>query len=243
MTAQAPGDTADRPTSPAAEIGWALVSTALLAAWLGWQMGWVWALAGVVGVFVHEFGHLLVINAMGFGPSRIRIIPFLGGAATMKRAPDTDFKGVVIALAGPVFGLLAAIPFFIAARQTGDAIWLGGAFFVGVINLINLAPAPPLDGAKALGPALSRIHPWVEKVALVLVGVAAVAWAVTTQNWIFGAFVGISTLGALRAQAVRGPARPLNPLEWVGAIALWLVALVLCGGVILAASNGRGIAA
>ena len=33
---------------------WAILSTALLAGWLGWRMGWVWALAGVVGVLVHE---------------------------------------------------------------------------------------------------------------------------------------------------------------------------------------------
>jgi Zn-dependent protease len=224
--------------SPIAEIGWALASTALLAVWLGWQMGWVWALAGVVGVFVHEYGHLLVINAMGFGPSRIRIIPFLGGAATIPRAPDTDFKGVVIALAGPVFGLLAAIPFFIAARETGDPRWIGGAFFIGLINLINLAPAPPLDGSKALGPALARIHPLVEKVALGVVGAAAVYWAVRTGNWIFGAFVGIATLGALRAPIRRTAARPLGAAEWIATIGLWLVALALCLGVIAFASVG-----
>jgi Zn-dependent protease len=226
------------PPSPAREIGWAIISTALLAAWLGWQMGWIWALAGVVGVFVHEYGHVLVIDALGSGPSRIRIIPFLGGAATIPRPPDSDFKGVLIALAGPVFGLLAAIPFFIAARQTGEARWLGGAFFVGIINLINLAPAPPLDGSKALGPALARIHPWVEKAALVVVGAAAVFWALRTSNWIFGAFVGVATLGALRAPAVRGQARPLSGGEWVVAVALWLVALALCGGEIVLATVG-----
>jgi Zn-dependent protease len=226
--------------SPLAEIGWGIASTALLAAWLGWQMGWVWALAGVVGVFVHEFGHLLVINAMGFGPSRIRIIPFLGGAATMQRPPDTDFKGVVIALAGPVFGLLAAIPFFIATYETGDPRWAGGAVFIGLINLINLAPAPPLDGAKALGPALARIHPVVEKAALVMVGIAAVAWAVSTRNWIFGAFVGIATLGALRAPTLRAAARRLSTGEWIAAVGLWLIALALCLGVIiLAIGAGR----
>ncbi|MEJ0066652.1 MAG: hypothetical protein WDM85_15600 [Caulobacteraceae bacterium] len=54
---------------------WGLASTLLLAAWLGWQLGPLWGVAAVVGVFVHEFGHVLVINWAGSGPSRIRIIP------------------------------------------------------------------------------------------------------------------------------------------------------------------------
>ncbi|HZC15992.1 MAG TPA: M50 family metallopeptidase [Caulobacteraceae bacterium] len=238
MTVQAPP--APRQPSPAAEIGWALASTALLAVWLGWRMGWIWALAGVVGVLVHEYGHVLAINALGAGPGRIRIIPFLGGAATMRRNPDSDFKSVLISLAGPSFGLIAAIPFFILAEQTRDGRWLNGAVFIGVINLINLAPAPPLDGSKALGPALARIHPLVEKVALVLVGVLAVALAIRTGNWIIGAFVGIATLGALRARTLRAPARPLDASEWVGSVALWLTALGLCVGVIAFAVHGVG---
>ena len=44
---------APRQPSPAAEIGWALVSSALLAALIGYYNGWIWALAGVVGVLVH----------------------------------------------------------------------------------------------------------------------------------------------------------------------------------------------
>lgn len=229
---------APRQPSPAAEIGWGLASTALLAVWLGWRMGWIWALAGVVGVLVHEYGHVLAINAAGAGPGRIRIIPFLGGAATMQRNPDSDFKSVLIALAGPSFGLIAAVPFFIAAGQTGDGRWLNGAFFIGVINLINMAPAPPLDGSKALGPALARIHPLVEKVALVIVGVLAVALAVRTGNWIIGAFVGIATLGALRTRSLRAPARPLTLEEALGSVGLWLTALALCVGVIAFAVHG-----
>jgi len=226
-----------RKASPFEGIIWGIISTALLAAFLGIQMGWVWALAGVVGVFVHEYGHVLAMNALGCGPGRIRIIPFLGGAATMARPPDSDFKGVLISLAGPVFGLIAAAPFFIAARYDNPQ-WLNGAFFVGVINLINLAPAPPLDGSKALGPALARINPWLERVALVLVGAGAVYWSFITSNWIFGAFVAIATLGALRTGVVRAPARPLSASEWVASVALWLIALGLCVGVLALALNG-----
>ena len=54
--------------SPGSRLIWGLISTALLAAYIAWNMGWVWALAGVTGVFVHEYGHVLAINAWAPAP-------------------------------------------------------------------------------------------------------------------------------------------------------------------------------
>ena len=229
------GSPQDREPSRGQSLLGAVLSSLLLAGWIGWQWGWVWALAGVFGVLVHELGHLALINALGCGPGRIHFIPFLGGAATMRRPPDTEFKGVLIALAGPVAGLLAAIPFLWLFRQTGQHIWLSGVLFIGVINMINLAPAHPLDGSKALGPALARIHPSLERGALALVGVVAVALALWSRNYIFALFVGLSTFGALRMRAVRPPAVPLNLIQWLASVGLWLVALALCLMVIMLA--------
>jgi len=107
------------PASPLQTLIWNIVSTLLLAGMIAWQMNWLWAVAAILGLFVHEIGHLIVINLAGSGPSRIRVIPFFGGAASMARPPLTDFRGVLIALAGPVFGLLAALPFFGLAAWTG----------------------------------------------------------------------------------------------------------------------------
>ena len=233
------GFKADEPAAPGQSLAGAVISSLLLAAWIGWQMGWVWALAGVFGVLVHELGHLALINALGCGPGRIHFIPFLGGAATMKRAPDTEFKGVLIALAGPVIGLLAAIPFVLLYQNTGQHMWLGGVFFIGMINLINLAPAPPLDGSKALGPALARIHPWLERGALFLVALAAVAWAIWTHSYLFGLFVGLSTFGVLRAKtALRPEAARLTLVQWLASVGMWLVALAFCL-IVIAVGAGR----
>jgi Zn-dependent protease len=233
-----PQGPSERP-APGSSLAGALISSLLLALWIGWQGGWVWAVAGVFGVLVHELGHLALINALGCGPGRIHFIPFLGGAATMRRAPDTEFKGVLIALAGPVIGLLAALPFILLFQNTGQRMWLGGVFFIGMINLINLAPAPPLDGSKALGPALARIHPWLERGALILVGIAAVAWAAWSRNYIFGLFVGLSLVGVLRTRpAVRPEAERLSLVQWLAGVGLWLIALALCLMVIVVGVRG-----
>jgi hypothetical protein len=199
------------------------------------------ALALVGGVFVHEFGHLLVINWAGSGPSTIRIIPFLGGAASMRRAPDSDFKGVLIALAGPAFGLLAALPFALVGEFSGQKSWLVGVFYVGALNLINLAPAAPLDGAKALGPVLGRIHPWLERIVLLAIAIGVLAWALVSGNWLFALVV---ALGATRAFLMTGAgpvSRPLTLVEWLGALALYAVVVALCAAVTLWAIRAGGV--
>lgn len=209
-------------------LAWGVISTALLAGWLAWTMGWVWALAGVVGVFVHEYGHVLAMNGFGCGPARIRIIPFLGGAAIPARAPATEFKGVLIALAGPAFGLLAALPFFAAHAATGQAVWMDGALFICLINLINLAPAPPLDGSKALGPALARIHPLVERGAMVAIGAAVALWAVSRGSYIFGVFVALAIVGSLRAERLRPLAERLTGGQQLISAGLYLLVAAMC---------------
>ena len=74
------------------------------------------------------------------------MIAFFGGYARGQRPPQSQWDGVKMSLAGPVFGLLAAVPFFGAWGLTGQTEWLVGAFAIAMVNLINLAPAPPLDG-------------------------------------------------------------------------------------------------
>ena len=221
---------APKPPAQGSQLAWGLVSTALLAAWLTWQFGWVFAVAGVLGVFVHEFGHLMVINALGCGPSRIVIIPFFGGAATMARSPDTEFKGVLIALAGPVAGLIAMAPFVLLHVVTGEPIWLRGALFVAAINLFNLIPAPPLDGAKALGPVLAWIHPWLERGVMVLIGAAVVAWAAPRGSYMLALLAGVFVLRAVQGKAFRPPALRMSLGQWGSAAGLYAAAVALCAG-------------
>jgi Zn-dependent protease len=227
--------------SRVSEFVWGLISTLLLAAWVAWQMNWVWGTAVILGLFVHEFGHVLVINWAGSGPSRIRIIPFLGGAATMTRPPDSQIKGVLIALSGPVFGLIAALPFFVLAERTGQAIWEGGAFVIAALNLLNLAPAPPLDGSKALGPLLARIHPALERGALAIVGVLAVAWTFSRGSIIVPLFISLSVMASLRRGLGRPPSRPFTWSEWLLGLALYALALALCAAVAVVAAQGAHI--
>lgn len=227
--------------SPANRLAWSLISAALLAALIGYQMGWKWALAGVFGIAVHELGHALLINALGLGPARIEFVAFLGAVTKARLPAPTEFKAAMIALAGPLFGLLAALPFFAAAIVTDDASWAGGALFIALINLVNLLPAPPLDGSKALGPALASIHPGVEKLALLLIGSVVALWAATTGRWLFGAVVAIGVLGSLQTTRKRPTLGRLTAQGVAGTLGVYVLTAALAVAVMLSASGMMGI--
>ncbi|MBX7247943.1 MAG: peptidase M50 [Caulobacteraceae bacterium] len=233
--APAPSGPAALAQPPGQSPGWALLSTVLLAAYLWWAMkSWIYPVAGIIGILVHEYGHVLAFNALGMGPGRIFIVPFLGGAAAPRVPADTEWKDVLSSLAGPVFGMLAAAPFYVLWLQTGRAIWLEGAWFIAAINLLNLLPAPPLDGSKALGPVLARVHPWLEKGALLLVGAAVVVWGLRQGGLpIFPILIGIAVLGHLRRGRWRPHARQLGWGAAAASLGLYLLACLLCAGSLL----------
>tara|TARA_R110002051_G_scaffold20246_7_gene55556 strand:+ start:7 stop:867 length:861 start_codon:yes stop_codon:yes gene_type:complete len=234
--ARAPAGAGDPPLVQGQSLVWALISTALLAAFLWYFSGsWVVAVAAIWGLLVHEYGHVLAMNRYGMGPARIYIIPFLGGMARGQRLPDSEWEGVKVSLAGPAFGLLAAIPFFVLFLVLGGKVWLVGAAVIAAINLVNLAPAPPLDGSRALGPVLARIHPMVEKGAMIAMGALVVLWGISNGSYIFAGFLALALFGHLRRGAWRPEGRPLSAAEAGYSVGLFVLAAVACAGVALAA--------
>jgi Zn-dependent protease len=213
----------------------AIGGTALFFGFIWWMSGsWVMATALIFGLFVHEYGHVLAMNRMGMGPARIFIIPFFGGLAQGQREPKSEWDGVLVSLAGPAFGLLAALPFFALWFWLGGPVWLLGAAVIAAINLVNLAPAPPLDGSRAIGPVLAHIHPWVERAAMIVIGVLVVYWGVTTGRWILAAFLALALLGHLRRGAWRPEGQPLSGGQALASVGLYLVTAAACAGVGLA---------
>lgn len=228
--------TVEAPLDKGQHPAWALISTLLLGGFIWWVSGsWVVALAAIFGLFVHEYGHVLAMNAVGMGPARIYIIPFLGGLAKGQRMPVSEWHGVLVSLAGPAFGLLAAIPFFALYLTVGGGEWLLAAVVIAAINLVNLAPAPPLDGSKAIGPVLARIHPMLERVAMIAVGALVVYWGFVTGRWILAAFLAIALYGHLRRGAWRPEGRQLTVKEAVMSVGLFLATGAACAAVGVAA--------
>ena len=239
----APTTAAAAPAEKDQNLVWTLASTLLMAAFLWWITGSVIVAGAVlIGLFVHEAGHALAMNRLGMGPARVYIIPFLGGLAQARREPQSEGHGVLVSLAGPAFGLLAMIPFAGVWMATGQGEWLIGAFFIAMLNLVNLVPAPPLDGSKALGPVLTRLHPRLEQLVLLVIGIAVVWWGLTTGRFILAAFLALAVFSHLK----RGVWRPAwGTLSWPEAgrsLALYLATGALCAaaavGALLPVADG-----
>lgn len=202
----------------------AVVTSIIFLLYLAWGNGWIVALALMLGLVVHESGHAIAQSRAGCGPVRMMFIPFLGGVAIQSKPSPTEFIGVLIALAGPALGIVMVLPILGVYHATGNAQWLLGAFVVTILNILNLFPAPPLDGSKALGPVLARVHPMLERVVVVILGGVAALWALAGGSYVIAFLIGLTTLNAARFGVRRSRSLPLQGREA-------LVALILYGAV------------
>ena len=113
------------------------------------------AIASYLSVIViHELGHALVSQRLGYEVFAIRIA-FIHGSCEHE-APDTLLDDVWIAWGGVLAQLTVAIPVLVFGSVTEDfdlgylaptIAFLG--YFNLVIALVNLAPGPGMDGQLA----------------------------------------------------------------------------------------------
>jgi Zn-dependent protease len=135
-----------------------------------------WGLPFAVGfvllLLVHEMGHVIQLRREGVKATAPIFIPFLGAAVGMKEMPKNALAEARVGLAGPVLGTLgAAVPAAIGLA-TGNHFWLALAFVGFFLNLINLAPALPLDGGRAM----AAMAPWMWFAGLGGIAVLTIVW-------------------------------------------------------------------
>lgn len=218
----------------------AIATSALFLLYLAWVSGsWVVALVVLVGLVVHEGGHALAMTKAGCGPVRMIFIPFLGGLAVASRPPRTQFVGALIALAGPAVGITMVVPALTLFYVTGNEGWVIGAFFIAILNILNLFPAPPLDGSHIVGPVLARINPHLERYVAVGLGAVAALWAAASGSYLIAFFIGLSTFSVLRFGVQRGHSTPLEGNESALSLGLYLAVATLCLLALFAVSGGQ----
>ncbi|MDX2198106.1 MAG: site-2 protease family protein [Phycisphaerae bacterium] len=114
--------------------------------WSLW--GWKFALGLIASIYIHEMGHVAALRRLGLKADAPMFIPGLGAVILMKQYPQTPREDARVGLAGPMWGLgaaLAALGVFLAG---GGLIW-GAIAKVGAwINLFNMIPVWQLDGSR-----------------------------------------------------------------------------------------------
>ena len=143
---QAVRDLENKSTGGFAKMMVLLVS---LGIFIGAGMAW-WSprMIGMLVVILlfHEAGHYIAMRCFGYRNVKMFFIPFLGAAVSGQHFNIAAWKKAIVYLAGPVPGIVAAIPlmWYGSARGIDWIFELGGISLV--LNALNLLPVMPLDG-------------------------------------------------------------------------------------------------
>lgn len=138
--------------------------------WTAW--GWKFALGFVLSIYVHEMGHVAALRARGLPAGAPMFVPGVGAFVRMRVPPRSPREDAYIGLAGPVFGLGAALLSLLVHLATDAPIWAALAWSGAFVNLLNLAPVWQLDGARGFAP-LSRWQRWAIVAALFAAALAS----------------------------------------------------------------------
>jgi Zn-dependent protease len=106
--------------------------------------GWKFGVGIVALILLHEMGHYLEAKREGLSPKLPIFVPFLGAYVQYTRGHP--WQTVKVAIAGPVFGGLAALVCYLIGRSQGSDLMLALAYFGFFLNLFNLLPFGILDG-------------------------------------------------------------------------------------------------
>src|SRR5579872_6689288 len=82
-----------------------LASLGLYWTWYGWRF----ALGFVLSIYVHEMGHIASLRKFGIAATAPMFIPGFGALVLLKQRPATRLQDARVGLAGPIWGLGAAI--------------------------------------------------------------------------------------------------------------------------------------
>lgn len=141
--------------------------------WTLW--GWRFALGFVASVYVHEMGHIAALSRLGIKATPPMFIPGIGAVVRLKQYPISPRENARVGLAGPIWGLGAALAAGTVFLATGSQTW-GAIAQVGAwINLFNLLPVWQLDGARGFH-ALARGQRWIATVLILAM------WLVTKEG-------------------------------------------------------------
>lgn len=125
---------------------------------LYWALfGWKFAVGFTVTIFIHEMGHYLAVKRRGLKADLPMFLPGLGAYVRWYGMGVSREDIAEIALAGPLFGLLAGLACWGLFWGTHAPVFLVLVNVTMWVNLLNLIPVLGLDGAKATY-ALSRLQ-------------------------------------------------------------------------------------
>jgi Zn-dependent protease len=129
-----------------ANVGWAAASVATYSLLFSWKF----ALALMLQLFIHEYGHVHAMRRTGMSVRGMYFVPFLGALAVTEDAFTSRRQQVYVALNGPLWGSALTLAPLGLWLWSGEPAWASIAAWWALINLFNLLPIAPLDGGRVM---------------------------------------------------------------------------------------------
>ncbi len=149
----------------------------------------------------HELGHFIAMRVFKYKNVKMFFIPLLGAAVSGRNFNVEGWKKVIVSLAGPVPGILLAIPLAIVGAVYDMPLLRESAIYLVVINGFNLLPLIPLDGGWVMHALFFSRHPWLDatfRVAAAVLMILAGIFLPAIFLAIFGGFMLIAIPVVLR---------------------------------------------
>jgi Zn-dependent protease len=165
----------------------------------GKVFGWRFGIGLVVSIYIHEMGHVAALLRYGIKAGAPMFIPGIGAFVRLKQYPADPREDARVGLAGPIWGLGAALASFALFVATGWEGWAAIAKAGAILNLFNLMPLGPLDGGRAFR-SLARPQRWLATAVLGLL------WSLTSHGILF-LVMAVAALASLTGRPAAEPDR------------------------------------
>jgi Zn-dependent protease len=183
--------------------------------------GWKFALGFVVGIYIHEMGHVAALRRYGIAATAPMFIPGLGAYVRLKQHLTDVRQDARVGLAGPIWGLAAGMVAYGVGLATDSQIWFAIAQSTAFINLFNLVPFWQLDGGRGFH-ALTQPQRWLA------VGVIGGAWMLTHQGLLLLLLI-LAVVQAFRSGAREPDSGALATYAGLVVVLTWLMGIPVAG--------------
>ncbi|MDX6765438.1 MAG: site-2 protease family protein [Candidatus Methylacidiphilales bacterium] len=165
----------------------------------GWIPVFIWTVAMLVSVLVHEMGHAGASRMFGGRPAVV--LHGLGGVTSLGLGEVGRWRHLWISAAGPAAGLglaagVALLAWMTHGRSPVLDAWVVDMLWINVVwSLFNLLPILPMDGGQILRDLVGMKH---HRACCILGGVLAVllgVWAVLSGQYVLAIITLLLAMG------------------------------------------------
>ncbi|MHC4619469.1 MAG: site-2 protease family protein [Planctomycetota bacterium] len=178
----------------------------------------------IVVLLIHEAGHFIGMRLFGYRNVQMFFIPLFGAAVSGQSRNVPAYKKALVALLGPVPGIVLGIVSAIAYAVTKNPIFrrfmimfllikIFRRFMIMflLINTFNLLPFFPLDGGRFLHEVLFSRNRYVELCFTILASLALIGLGLLMKAWLLAVFGLFTLVGAQFPFKVASIANQVRP--------------------------------